>query len=177
VDLRRRHPNLRRRKFFQDRRIDPGSPLREVDGRSEPDITWLRPDGHEMTPEEWNAGWVRCIGLELNGCTLDDVNGVGEPIRDYTFLILLNPHHEPIRFFMPQREGTAWEVLLDSAFPEKTDKPVVAAGQSYELIARSTALLWELRDFKTRQTPPPAETPPPPHSPEPPSLPERAPEK
>ena len=42
-----------------------------------------------MTPEEWNAGWVRCIGLQLNGRTLDDVNGVGEPIRDETFLILL----------------------------------------------------------------------------------------
>ncbi len=56
------------------------------------DIVWLRPDGKEMTPEEWSAGWVRCIGLRLNGRTLDDVNGVGEPIRDDTFLILLNPH-------------------------------------------------------------------------------------
>jgi isoamylase len=146
VELRRQHPNLHRRKFFQDRPIDPGSPQREVDGRSEPDITWLRPDGNEMTPEEWNAGWVRCIGFELNGRTLDDVNGVGEPVRDETFLILLNPHHEPIRFFMPRRDGTAWELLMDSALPEKTDKPVLAAGQFYDLIARSTALLRELRD-------------------------------
>ena len=62
---------------------------------------------------------MRCIGLELNGRTLDDVNGVGEPIRDETFLILLNPHHEPIQFFMPRTQGTAWELLLDSAFPER----------------------------------------------------------
>ena len=147
VEIRRQHPNLHRRKFFQDRSISPGSNAeREVDGRSEQDITWLRPDGGEMTPDEWTAGWVRCIGLQLNGRTLDDVNGVGEPIRDDSFMILLNPHTEPIKFYMPRRQGTAWEVVLDSAQPEQTDRPVIAPGDPYELIARSTALLRELTD-------------------------------
>jgi isoamylase len=146
VEMRRQHPNLHRRKFFQDRRIDPGTTQREVDGRSEKDITWLRPDGGEMAPEEWNAGWVRCIGLELNGRTLDDVNGVGQPIQDETYMMLFNPHHEPIKFYMPRREGTAWEVLLDSAFPDRTDGPMVASGEPYELVPRSTALLRELTD-------------------------------
>ncbi|HTX34034.1 MAG TPA: glycogen debranching protein GlgX, partial [Bryobacteraceae bacterium] len=146
VDVRRQHPNLHRRKFFQDRRIDPGTSSREVNGHQEQDITWLRPDGQEMTPEEWHQGWIRCIGLRLSGRTLDDVNGVGEAIRDETFLILLNPHHEPIRFFMPAGEGTAWEVMLDSAAPEREDKPLIAAGEAFELIPRSTALLREMRD-------------------------------
>ena len=147
VEIRRQHPNLHRRKYFQDRSILPGTtPEREVDGRKEQDITWLRPDGGEMTPDEWTAGWVRCIGLQLSGRTLEDVNGVGEPIRDETFMILLNPHTESIKFYMPRRQGTAWEVMLDSAQPEKTDKPVIAPGDPYELIARSTALLRELTD-------------------------------
>jgi isoamylase len=147
VEIRRQHPNLHRRKFFQDRSIMPGSTAeREVDGRNEQDITWLRPDGGEMTPEEWTAGWVRCIGFELSGRTLDDVNGVGEAIRDETYLILLNPHTEPIKFYMPRRQGTAWEVVLDSAEPTRTGKPVIAADGYYELIARSTALLRELTD-------------------------------
>ncbi len=146
VDLRRQHPNLHRRKFFQDRPINPGSPQRQVDGRTEPDITWLRPDGGEMTPEEWNAGWVRCIGVHLNGRTLDDVNGVGEPIRDESFLIMFNPHHEAIQFYMPKIQGAAWELLLDSASPERTDKPVFGQGQFFELIPRSTAVLRELTD-------------------------------
>jgi isoamylase len=144
VEFRREHPNLHRRKFFQDRGIEPAAPRREVDGRR--DITWLRPDGEEMTPEEWSSGWVRCIGLELNGRTLDDVNAVGEPIEDESFMILLNPHHEPIQFYMPHRDGTAWQVLFDSAKPERTDRPLVRAGDYYELIARSTALLCEMRD-------------------------------
>ena len=146
VELRREHPNLRRRKFFQDRTIDPATPQRQIDGRDEKDITWLRPDGGEMTPEEWNAGWVRCIGFQLNGRTLDDVNHVGEPIRDETFLVLFNPHHEPIKFYMPPRTGTAWELLLDSRLPEDGAHPVIAAGEAYELIPRSTALLRELAD-------------------------------
>ena len=145
VALRRDHPNLHRRKFFQDRGIDPATPQREIRGRRERDITWLRPDGEEMTPEEWGAGWVRCIGLRLNGRTLDDVNAVGEPIEDDSFIILLNPHHEPIRFYMPRSRFT-WQVLLDSAHPKRTEGPLVRPGQFYELIARSTAVLREARD-------------------------------
>jgi isoamylase len=147
VEIRRQHPNLHRRKFFQDRSILPGATAeREVDGRSEQDITWVRPDGGEMTPDEWTAGWVRCIGLRLSGRTLEDVNGVGEAIRDDSFMFLLNPHTESIKFYMPRRQGTAWEVMIDSAQPERAEKPVIAPGEPYELIARSTALLRELTD-------------------------------
>ncbi|MDF3039303.1 MAG: glycogen debranching enzyme GlgX [Thermomicrobiales bacterium] len=146
VALRRDHPNLHRRRFFQDRTIDPATPQREIDGREEKDITWLRPDGGEMTSEEWSAGWVRCIGLQLSGRTLDDVNSVGEPIRDDSFLILFNPHHESIRFFMPRRPGSAWELLLDSAQPVREDRPIIPPGESYDLIPRSTALLREMTD-------------------------------
>jgi glycogen operon protein len=147
VEMRRQHPNLHRRKFFQDRKISPGeTPGRDVDGRSEKDIVWLRPDGNEMTAEEWHAGWVRCIGLRLNGRTLEDVNGLGELIRDETFLVLFNPHTEPILFYMPTDEGIAWELTIDSAQPGREEKPVIKPGEPYELIARSTALLRELTD-------------------------------
>ena len=146
VEFRRQHPNLHRRKFFQDRPINPGAAQRQVGGRPEHDIIWLRPDGGEMTNEEWNAGWVRCIGVRLNGRTLDDVNGVGEPTQDETFLILFNPHTEPIRFFMPPRPGTAWELEIDTASPERADRQVIPSGEYYELVPRSTAVLRELAD-------------------------------
>jgi glycogen operon protein len=147
VALRRAHPNLHRRKFFQDRPIKPGAISQvEIDGQREQDIAWLRPDGGEMTAEEWSAGWVRCIGVQLCGRTLDDVNGVGEPIVDDTFLILLNPHTGPIQFYMPKRKNVAWEVLLDSYYPEREQKPVVACEHFYELARRTTALLRELAD-------------------------------
>ncbi len=145
VKLRRQHPNLHRRKFFQDRPISPATPQRKVNGKSEKDITWLRPDGGEMTEEEWNAGWVRCIGVKLSGHTLDDLNGVGEPIRDETYMLLFNPHHEPIKFHMPAAEGIAWQVLLD-ADPVRTERPVVGSGEPYELTPHSSAVLQEMAD-------------------------------
>src|SRR5579863_5447038 len=55
IDLRKSHPNLHRRKFFQDRRIDPEAPERQVNGGAEVDILWLRTDGKEMTQEEWRS--------------------------------------------------------------------------------------------------------------------------
>src|SRR5574340_348158 len=60
IRLRRKHPNLRRRKFVQDRPIDPAhKQRREVGGQQVKDIAWYRPDGEEMTDEEWGLGWVR----------------------------------------------------------------------------------------------------------------------
>jgi isoamylase len=93
----------------------------------------------------WHMGWVRCIGLKLNGRTLDDVNEVGDPVIDDTFLILFNPHHEPIRFYLPApRPGTDWELVLDTrnAFVGRATR--LKARKYYRLIDRSLALLREV---------------------------------
>jgi isoamylase len=142
IELRKSHPNLHRRKFFQDRRIDPEAPDRKVNGGEQADLLWVRPDGSEMTQDEWHAGWVRCIGLLLNGQTLDDVNAVGEPIVDDTFLILFNPHHEPIRFVLPPpRQGVAWDLCFDtSRGAARTAGGATRARRFYRLTDRSLAL-------------------------------------
>jgi glycogen operon protein len=145
VALRRDHPNFHRRKFFQDREIGPGTAQRSVDGRCEPDIMWVRPDGQEMTSDEWHAGWVLCIGVILNGKTLDDVNAVGESIDDDSFLLLFNPHDGPIDFYMPKlHDNAAWEVCLDTSKSQLRWKRTVGISQPYELAARSAALLLEI---------------------------------
>jgi glycogen operon protein len=61
-------------------------------------------------------------------------------------MILFNPHHESIRFFMPKRPGTAWELEIDTAFPQRTEQPVIPAGEYYDMVPRSTVLLRELAD-------------------------------
>jgi isoamylase len=142
IELRKNHPNLHRRKFFQDRRIEPEAPGRMVDGGPEGDVLWLRPDGKEMSQEEWHAGWVRCVGMLLNGRTLDDVNGVGEPIYDETFLILYNPYHEPIRFALPSlKAGNAWNLCLDTREPAITSRR--KSRRFYHVTPRSLVLLVE----------------------------------
>jgi len=149
IRLRETHPNLHRRRFFQDRRIDPDAPDREVNGDTEQDILWLRPDGKEMTQDEWHAGWIRSFGMWLNGRTLDEVNGIGEPIYDDSFLLLFNPHHEPVRFVLPRpKPGTAWEVCFDTRTitPPARRAPV---RKFYNLIDRSMAVLQEAKPGST----------------------------
>jgi len=146
VTLRKSHPNLRRRKFYQDRSI------RRSEAR---DILWLRPDGEEMTDDEWTAGWVRCLGVMLNGETLDHVDEAGEPILDDTFLMLLNCHREPIDFYLPPAPKTsAWLVVIytdDSG--DESGSLAVQGGKPFPLVRQSLALLRAVRpDAVTTRT-------------------------
>ena len=52
------HPVLRRRHFFQGRQIH-GSDVK--------DLAWFRPDGHEMTGDDWSNTETRCFRLMLSG--------------------------------------------------------------------------------------------------------------
>ncbi len=142
IRMRKEHPNLRRRKFFQDRPINPAhKQQREIaGGKKVEDIDWYRPDGEEMTEEEWNAGWVRCLGLQLSGKTLDTLDEFGQQITDDTFLFMMNPHHESIDFYMPKSDDIAgWELLIDSR-GENSEEIRVGTGESYELVPYSAAL-------------------------------------
>ena len=134
IRFRLEHPNFHRRKFFQDRSI------RRAD---DPDVLWLRPDGKQMNDEEWEQGWQRCIGVFLNGRKLAEISPNAQPVRDDDFLILLNCHHEPVDFFLPELESDrSWEMVFytkNAAF-EKSPAPV-SVGQSIPLIERSMALL------------------------------------
>jgi glycogen operon protein len=148
IAMRREHPNLRRQKFFQGRAINPaGTPDVEINGRHVQDITWVRPDGEEMTEEEWNAGWVRCLGMQLSGKTLDHYDALGQPLTDNTYLIMMNPHWEPIDFYMPKSHGErSWVLVLDTRVPNEPDSTRVSAGEPYRLIPRSLAVFCELEN-------------------------------
>jgi glycogen operon protein len=152
IALRKAHPNLRRRKFFQDRSISPSkSAKQQVDGFEIHDICWYRPDGEEMTEEEWQAGWVRCLGLYLSGKTLDDVDRVGERLRDDTYLICLNPHHEHIAFYMPPSgEGCSWELLFDTRDSSGAAEPTTLKScEPYDLVEHSTAVFRQVQQSAT----------------------------
>jgi len=150
IAFRRDHPNLHRRKFFQDRPIDPANVHNvEIAGGRVQDITWIRSDGEEMTEEEWNTGWIRVLGVRLSGEVLDDVNAVGEPIKDDTFLIMISAHHEDLPFSLPQVSHTEimWELCFDTRNPGLSEPVRREPGFSFDLMSRSVAL-WKqvLRD-------------------------------
>jgi glycogen operon protein len=147
IALRKEHANFHRRKFFQDRAIRPASgKMHGLDGIDAQDITWYRPDGEEMTEEEWNSGWVRCLGMYLNGLTLHDVDRYGEQIHDDSYLLCLNPHHDHIDFFIPANTAKcSWELLLDTRFPAVTERRELQSGEAYDMLAHSAVLFRQVR--------------------------------
>jgi isoamylase len=134
IQLRRDHPVFRRPKFFQGRRIR-GSEIR--------DVMWFNPGGNEMTEEEWAHPFVRCLGMLLSGDTMDVFNFQGEPIRDDTFLLLINAHYEPIPFVLPGQEHIEWQLILDTMNAEGffTDPKKFASGDDVDLGGRAACLL------------------------------------
>jgi pullulanase/glycogen debranching enzyme len=134
IAIRRRHPSLRRHKFFQ------GRPIR---GGEVKDLVWLRPDGKEMTDEEWSAGWQRTLGMRLDGDALDVLDKSGRRIKDDTFLLLLNAHHEPVPFTLPAFVSDArWTVVVDTNRPDlQPDQENVAGHEVVTLGPRSLLML------------------------------------
>ncbi|MGH3975043.1 MAG: glycogen debranching protein GlgX, partial [Pseudonocardiaceae bacterium] len=107
--LRAAHPVFRRRRFYQ------GSPIRES---SIEDIAWLRPDGQQMSDEDWNVGSAMAVAVFLNGQGIPERDALGERITDDSFLLLINAHHQSIMFTLPdQTYGRIWEIVVDTADP------------------------------------------------------------
>jgi isoamylase len=135
IAFRKKHPVLRRRRFFQGRHIR-GSEVK--------DLSWFRPDGKEMTDEDWNAGYSKSLTLRLAGDAINEPDAKGRPIVDDTLLILLNAHHTPLAFTLPaHKSGIRWCPLLDTALTGETEKPVtiLKGGEQYDMEARSIAVL------------------------------------
>jgi glycogen operon protein len=134
IRLRYEHPEFRRRRFFQ------GRPLCHADMK---DLTWLRPDGGEMSETEWRQSMLRAFGFRLCGEEMDEVNDRGEPITDDTLLILLNSQPESIRFVLPDAHpGSVWEVVADTADSVTTAQPRYCdVGMPLALEGRSLMLL------------------------------------
>jgi glycogen operon protein len=133
IALRREHPELHRRKFFR------GSP---DCAQGMKDLTWLRPDGGEMTDVDWTAG-TTAFGFRLCGLAMDDVNDRGEPITDDTLLVLLNARAAAVDFVLPNAHpGIGWEVVVDTAEDAPSVKTrTLDVGVPFPLAARALALL------------------------------------
>jgi glycogen operon protein len=106
IALRRAHPSFRRRNFFA------GKPLGDA---SVKDVSWLKPDGTEMTPQDWNDGNARCLGKLISGLGISERGPRGQQLVDDDFLLLFNAHHDEIVFVLPPVAEGAWHLLLDTA--------------------------------------------------------------
>jgi glycogen operon protein len=106
IRLRQSQPVLQRRRFFRGARLWDSS-LK--------DLAWFGPDGKEMTEDDW-AGYNRSLAFLLGGDSISTADERGERIVGDTLLVLLNAHHEAVRYTLPEIEwGQEWEILVDTA--------------------------------------------------------------
>jgi len=75
------------------------------------DVTWLSPEGIEMTESDWSLPYARCLGAKLYGMT-----NSGTQTEEELWIAILNGHHGPITFKLPepQLQGR-WQVIFDTA--------------------------------------------------------------
>ncbi|MCS7484768.1 glycogen debranching enzyme, partial [Umezawaea endophytica] len=135
--FRKQHPVLRRRRFFAGKPIRSGDDLR--------DIAWFTPSGEEMTEQDWDSGFGRCVIAFLNGEGIPDLDQRGMRVVDDSFLLAFNAHHEDIAVTLPDESyGPQWTVVVDTAtgavqIPE-LGEPIDAGGE-LTLVARSLVVL------------------------------------
>ncbi len=113
IKLRLAHPNLHRRKFFQDREIrkkGEGTLVAVIK-----DVAWINPDGNEVSDEAWSSPWSRAIALLLNGKTLQVTDEDGNWVIDDSFLLLVNAADQGVEFTLPvSPSGNPWCQIIDT---------------------------------------------------------------
>ncbi|HSJ24653.1 MAG TPA: glycogen debranching protein GlgX [Longimicrobiales bacterium] len=132
IELQRRHPVFRRRKFFQGRRLR---------GSDVQDLTWFNADGREMDDREWSEGWVRTVGVRFGGDALGEMGEDGELLRDDTLLLLMNAHVEPVPFTLPGEDQIVWEVVVDTTAADGRSDASHDAGSVVTIQDRALMLL------------------------------------
>ncbi|HSN97662.1 MAG TPA: glycogen debranching protein GlgX, partial [Candidatus Nanopelagicales bacterium] len=128
------HPAFRRRRWFEGRSIR-GSQLT--------DIGWFRPDGAEMTEEDWSTFFARSLAMFIHGEGIPSRDPYNRRVVDDSFFLILNAHWDPLPFRIPPVLEEGWELTLDTAAepswfdaPRKVGHEITAAGRSVVLLRK-----------------------------------------
>lgn len=95
----------------------------------------------------------RINGMFLSGSAVDENDERGQPVTDENFLLLMNAHHEEVRFLLPTAASEMrWVALVDtSCQTSRSPGAKYESGMPYSLQPRSLALLVERQRDQIRQ--------------------------
>lgn len=108
LSLRKRFPILRRSRFLTE------AYNKELDIK---ELTWISANGMEMMQEEWDH--AQCFGLMLDGRA--QPSGIRQRGEDATLFMVLNSWTDSVEFTLPEADGGAWKLLLDTNRPNAGD--------------------------------------------------------
>jgi glycogen operon protein len=128
--LRAANPVFRRHHFFAGAQIG-GGPHK--------DVVWLRSDGAELGPDDWQAAGVQALGMLVPGEASTEQDERGRPEPGDTVLVLFNPRAHAVGFALPTPARTGhWEhTLCTTARP----LPRVVRARSLRVLPHSLSLL------------------------------------
>ena len=113
---------------------------RAVPIRGSVDLGWSKPDGTEMSDEDWDAGHAASVGVFLNGDAITDRDRRGQRVTDDSFLLLFNAHHEAIDWTLPKQWGQWWELVIETTGPDREGQ-VLASSETLQVAGRSVIVL------------------------------------
>ncbi|HXF96072.1 MAG TPA: glycogen debranching protein GlgX [Gemmatimonadales bacterium] len=129
--VRRDNPVLRRRHFFRGQAVSPSGVK---------DVTWLHPDGREMTAEDWRNPGGHALGMLVHASATDERDERGRLAGGDTGLLLLNAGGRSRRFLLPRLpEPGGWMEQVNTARPRSRRRAVM--GDAVNLIPHSLILL------------------------------------
>ncbi|WGL51199.1 glycogen debranching protein GlgX [Nocardioides sp. BP30] len=133
--LRRQHPVLRQRHWFEGKPTILGGPK---------DIVWLHPTGREMADADWADTGLATVGSFLTGSPLRSPGPHGEQQIDHSFLLWSNAADQPVEVTLPVNEWVhAGEVVL-STDPSIAEGTTVTSGERLELGPKTYLVLRSL---------------------------------
>ena len=128
--LRREHPALRQRHWFEGRPTIEGGPK---------DLVWLHPSGREMAGDDWADDALSVVGMLVTGDPLRSPGPRGEQQWDSSFLLWLNAEPDPIEVTTPDLGRGPGEVVV-STCPDHPVGTKVEAGESLTLGGRTVVV-------------------------------------
>jgi isoamylase len=135
AQYRKEHPNFHRYAFYDN---DPEAQ------HPDKNIVWYRADGKRMGAKDWEkGGWMRTLGMFLNGSAPEIRDSSGRCAEDKDFLLLFNAHHERVQFRISyELYHSGWRIAFDTARPElPIEEESVKRYRLVDLVPRSFVVL------------------------------------
>ncbi len=136
IRVRKEHPVLHRRRFFEP--INSDSLI--------PQVQWFDHNGEIMDQGDWNNTHALTMMVFLNGHDIPEKDVYGDNIVDNDFILIFNAHYEAISFILPESKyGNQWRLVVDT-FDQNAPELVYEAGFNITAQPRSFIVLKSSED-------------------------------
>ncbi|GAA1730874.1 glycogen debranching protein GlgX [Microbacterium paludicola] len=133
--LRREHPALRQRHWFEGRPTIAAGPR---------DLVWLHPAGRPMTDGDWGDAGLKAVGMFVSGRPLREPGPQGQQMLDASFLLWFNAHDHAIEVALPENEWVRVGEVVLSTDPDVPEGSRIEAGTSMRLDAHTVVVVRSL---------------------------------